>query len=270
MSHVLGNPIILSSILENLTLGSDIASLCAVDVCIRQTAVIVIRHCHILRLSFSNRTRLKTKNLHSSPFDIFGYRFLVLLNLSGTGVTSAVVRNLLFDLKTLKFLQIVDCRKIDVASIINLLRTIVKLRFGKREMSRESFAPLVCLDCWGIGGLALDYKYQNKQEWFFESYCSDNRNLQTLLNEADVLGIDLNIQFCPGTDHNNLGDIRYHPAARQLWGYSNCTITPKQDSRPFVLCDTCILRTHNREGFRRHICRQPIPIDISVSHQGDL
>lgn len=266
MSSLLGNPIILSIIVENLESAVDLATLCVVDRNIRATALAIIPgHPSIEKLSFKDRGRLKSKNLTTTPFSVLHFRALRLLNLSRTGITVSIVRSLVLHSKTLRFLQIVDCRKVEVSGLISLLRSIVKSRFGKRETPKETFAPLVCLDCWGISGLLLDYKYQNRQEWLFESFCKDNKNLQTLMEEAEILGIDLNMAFCAGEDHNIVHDIRYLPVARQSWGLRQCELMVKsREDQSLVLCDTCMLREHNRWNNVRHICRQETDIEVSI------
>lgn len=240
------------SILESLSSAKDIANICCLDHNIRSTALSILSHVELTTLSFAFRSRLKSKNLMKEPFDILSWHSLTCLDLSETGITAAFVRTLLMESKSLRILLIVDCKKIGCASLISLLRAISKLRFGKRELPREAFAPLVVLDCWGISGLSLDYKYQNKQEWLYESCCADNKNLQTLLTESELLGIDLNTTFCTSTDHDAITDIRYHPAARQTCGLTACELSTFEYGS---LCDTCILRHHNKLGNPEHACR---------------
>lgn len=264
MTDVLGNHIILALILEHLPVSSDIVSLSLADTNIRSTLLSILPHSHILKLSFVRRERLKTKHLTSGMFSILSFRHLQSLNLSGSGVTSAIIRTLLFQSKTLKVLQIVECLKIRVDSLITLFRSIVKLRHGKRELPKTDFAPLVCLDCWGINGLSLDYKYQGKKEWMYESFCSDNKNLQLLSEETDLLGIDLNIRFCPSLEHSS-NDIRYRPAARYLYGLSQCElIARKHENSQIVYCETCVLRVHNGDRNRRHKCRTLEAINLDL------
>lgn len=266
MSGLLGNPIILSIIAENLELGADLATLCAIDRNIRATALAILPgHSGIERLSFKDRTRLKSKHLTTAPFAVLHFRRLRLLDLSRTGITVSIVRSLLLHSKTLQVLQIVDCRKVEVSGLISLLRSIVKSRFGKREVPKSAFAPIVCLDCWGVSGLLLDYKYQNRQEWLFESFCKDNKNLDLLHDEAGILGIDLNMKFCVGEDHNSVHDIRYLPVARQGWGIRQCELMLEtSEVQSNILCDTCMLREHNRRNNVRHSCRQEVNIDVAL------
>lgn len=265
MSHVLGNHIILAIVLENLPIAADIVALSRVDTNIRYTLLSILPYSRLVRLSFSQRSRLKSKHLTTGLVQISSFRYLILLNLSGTDITASTVRTLVFNSKTLQVLQIVECLKISVDSLIALFRSVVKLRFGKRDMPRDSFAPLVCLDCWGIRGLCLDYKFQGKKEWMYESFCADNRNLWTLSEETAVLGIDTNIRFCTSADHTS-NDIRYRPALRYTYGVSQCELVTKSDTfdEDVALCETCILRNHNKLGNPKHKCRTPVPINLSL------
>lgn len=261
MSDVLGNPILLMSVLANLTSAKDIASICVLNHNIRSTALSILPFSGVTRLSFNNQTNLKGKDLLTLPFTILTWKDLAILNLSRTSIGSNVVRSLLRESNSLKVLQIVECRKVDCGTLLSLLRHMYKIRYGKREDKRNLFAPICVLDCWGVSGLSLDYKYQNKQEWLYESCCADNKNLRLLLFEAELLGIDLNINFCQSPDHDTITDVRYHPAARQMCGLSPCSLFAREDY-DVSYCDTCILRNHNRQGNPKHKCRTPEPVPL--------
>ena len=240
---VLGNHIILQLVLESLSSAKDIATLASLSTVIRATTLSIIDHVHIERLSFA-RTKAKNKHILSQLFRLLEWRNLVILDLSGTAVTSGPVRSLLLNSTSLKVLQLVGCTRVSVNSIIMLLKT----------MRKKAHAPITYLDIWDIDGLRLDYKYQNTKIWMYESFCNDNRNLMSVLSAANEVSIDLNIHLCHGSGHGR-HDVRYIPAVRGRLGLTQCELYNDP------VCETCILRRHNEAHNKAHQCRTPIPIE---------
>lgn len=262
MTHVLGNHIILSLVLRNLTSARDIVALAHVDRNVYATMRDILHRTPIPSLTFSKR-RIKSKNIDAKAdlFRLLSFRCLVILDLSETDVTFSSVRSLVLVSRHLKVLQVVGCKRLMASSFITFLGTLAtQIETSKRAVS--DVAPLIVLDVWDVMGMQLDYRYQGKREWMYESFCPDSKNLRTLLGITLRLNVSLNIEFCRASAHDGVVDERYRPAARQAWGVTTCEIAPMpgNEGNSASFCDTCMLKAHVQRNHRKHKCRQVTPI----------
>lgn len=261
MAGILDNHIILSVVLDHLSEAADIAGISSLSSHIREVTIFSLSQTHFVELSFPPRISLMTKHLSKGIFHISTFLHLRILNLSGAGITAAAVGYVISNSKTIKALIIVNCSRVDVYSLISLFMTMSRRLVRSPREKIPSYAPLEVLDCWGIKGLCLDFRYQGKKEWVYDSFCRDNQNFMRLQEQAAKHRIYTNIDFCSSDEHNTVHDIRWYPTARGLYGLSNCELNTLKLG---AFCELCTLRLHERAGNPVHRCRTPVPLSLEI------